>query len=145
MTDAFDFQRLAGEQGRAFDTQCRVMLAPRFEVSARPFRVPGIGIEMDAAITSMATGQEYWCEFKGSWNGVRPGMMRTDTAKKALADVLLLHVSDNQYPPCIVLTTHLPPAGSAGHQMIEVALQSGALFDIFCLSIPADMGRLWTL
>jgi hypothetical protein len=31
MTD-FAFQRLAGEQGRAFDAQCRLMLAPKFEV-----------------------------------------------------------------------------------------------------------------
>jgi hypothetical protein len=141
----FAFQRLAGEQGRAFDAQCRLMLAPKFDVSARPFRVPGIGVEMDAAITSKTTGQEYWCEFKGSWNGTRPGMMRTDTAKKALADVLLLHVAPGDYPPCIILTTHLPPPGSSGWQMIETTLRAGALLDIFCLSLPADMQRLWAL
>jgi hypothetical protein len=145
MSDNFAFQRLAGEQGRAFDAQCRVMLAPKFEVCDKPFRVPDIGIEMDATVTSRATGVTYWCEFKGSWNGHRPGMMRTDTAKKALADVLLLHVAPNEYPPCIVLTTHLPPAGSSGRQMIDTALRSGALFDIFCLSIPEDVQRLWTL
>jgi hypothetical protein len=100
---------------------------------------------MDATITSTATGREYWCEFKGSWNGTRPGMMRTDTVKKALADVLLLHVAPNDYPPCIVLTTHLPLPGSAGQQMIDTALRSGALLDIFCLSLPADMQRLWAL
>jgi hypothetical protein len=144
MTD-FAFQRLAGEQGRAFDAQCRLMLAPKFEVCDKPFRVPGVGVEMDATITSTATGREYWCEFKGSWNGTRPGMMRTDTVKKALADVLLLHVAPNDYPPCIVLTTHLPLPGSAGQQMIDTALRSGALLDIFCLSLPADMQRLWAL
>lgn len=145
MSEGFDFQRLAGEQGRAFDAQCRLMLAPKFEVCARPFRVPGVGVEMDAAIVSKATSHEYWCEFKGSWNGNRPGMMRTDTAKKALADVLLLHVAPREYPPCIVLTTHMPPPGSSGRQMIETALESGALYGIFCLSEPKDMRRLWTL
>jgi hypothetical protein len=141
----FDFQRLAGEQGRAFDAQCRVMLAPKFDVCDRPFRVPGVGIEMDATITSKTTGREYWCEFKGSWNGTRPGMIRTDTVKKALADVLLLHVASHAFPPCIVLTSHLPPAGSAGRQMIDTALEAGALLDIFCLSVPTDVQRLWTL
>lgn len=141
----FAFQRLAGEQGRAFDAQCRLMLAPKFDVCEKPFRVPGAGVEMDASITSKETGREYWCEFKGSWNGTRPGMMRTDTAKKALADVLLLHVSPVDYPPCIVLTSHVPPLGSSGSQMIDTALRSGALFDIFCLSVPADVRRLWTL
>ena len=145
MTDAFAFQRLAGEQGRAFDAQCRLMLAPKFDVCEKPFRVPAVGVEMDAEVTSKATGNYYWCEFKGSWNGSRPGMMRTDTAKKALADVLLLHVAPDDYPPCIVLTTHLPPPGSSGWAMINTALLSGALYDIFCLSVPADMRRLWTL
>ena len=140
-----EFQRLAGEQGRLFDAQCRIMMGPKFSVSDKPFRVPGIGVEMDARVVSKGTGIEYWCEFKGSWNGKRPGMMRTDTAKKALADVLLLHVSPVAYPRCIVLTTHLPPNGSAGWEMIQVALACGALFDIFCLSHPADMQRLWAL
>jgi hypothetical protein len=141
----YDFQSLSSQQGRAFDEQCRLMLAPKFLVGDKPFRVPGVGVEMDASITSKATGREYWCEFKGSWNGTRPGMMRTDTAKKALADVLLLHVAHDDYPPCIILTTHLPPAGSAGRQMIDTALHAEALFDIFCLSHPSDMQRLWTL
>lgn len=145
MSEPFAFQRLAGEQGRAFDSQCRIMLAPKFDVSDRPFRVPEIGVEMDATITSRGTSRTYWCEFKGSWNGLRPGMMRTDTAKKALADVLLLHVATDEFPPCIILTTHMPPDGSAGHQMIDVALSSGALFDIFCLSDPKDVQRLWSL
>jgi hypothetical protein len=145
MTDDFAFQRFAGEQGRAFDAQCRLMLHPRFEVSERPFRVPEVGIEMDAWVTSRNTGLTYWCEFKGSWNGPRPGMMRTDTAKKALADVLLLYVAPYDFPPCIVLTSHMPVVGSSGHRMIATALEAGALFDIFCLSDPADMRRLWEL
>jgi hypothetical protein len=145
MADDFAFQRFAGEQGRAFDAQCRLMLAPRFEVSERPFRVPAVGVEMDASIRSKATGTTYWCEFKGSWNGLRPGMMRTDTAKKALADVLLLHLAPETYPPCVVLTSHMPVSGSAGDRMIAVALESGALHDVFCLSDPADVQRLWTL
>lgn len=145
MTEAFDFQRLAGEQGRAFDAQCRLMLAPRFDVCDKPFRVPAVGVEMDAMVTSKTTGNHYWCEFKGSWNGTRPGMMRTDTAKKALADVLLLHIAPEEYPPCIILTSHLPPAGSSGRAMVDTALRAGALHDIFCLSVPRDMGRLWTL
>jgi hypothetical protein len=141
----FEFQKLAGEQGRLFDAQCRLMLAPRFDVCDKPFRVPEVGVEMDATITSRKSGREYWCEFKGSWNGHRPGMMRTDTVKKALADVLLLHVANFDFPPCLVMTTHMPPFGSSGRAMIETALESGALYDIFCLSEPEDMKRLWTL
>lgn len=138
-----DFQRRATEQGQQFDEQCRLMLkAVGFkDVSSRPFQVRDIGIEIDAqGVTS--TGVPLWFEFKGSWFGRRPGLIRTDTVKKALADALLVYLADQPYPAVVILTSHLPDPGSSGARMLNVATSSGALLDVICLNHPPDMDRL---
>jgi hypothetical protein len=139
-TQAFQARGVA--QGKAFDEQCRLVLQGLgFWVNDRPFKVNDVGIEIDAEIRSPA-GQPYWCEFKGSWHGSRPGSRRTDTVKKALADALLLHVAPDDYPPVLLITSHLPVEGRSGAQMIKTAIESGALKDVICLNIPDDMERL---
>lgn len=139
------FQARGVRQGKQFDDQCRLVLRDiGFEVGDRPFTVAELGVEFDAEIRSR-TGARYWCEFKGSWHGHRPGLRRTDTVKKALSDALLAHVAAADYPPVIFLTSHLPIPGSAGHTMIEVALRSGTLFDVACVNDPVDVRRLQAL
>jgi hypothetical protein len=136
------FQARGVAQGKAFDEQCRLVLQGLgFWVNQRPFKVTDVGIEIDAEIRSRA-GQPFWCEFKGSWHGTRPGSRRTDTVKKALADALLLHVAPSEYPPVLLITSHLPAEGRSGAQMIKTAIESGALRDVICLNVPADMERL---
>ena len=139
-TQAFQARGVA--QGKAFDEQCRLVLQGLgFWVNDRPFKVDDVGIEIDAEIRARS-GQPYWCEFKGSWHGSRPGSRRTDTVKKALADALLLHVAPADYPPVLLITSHLPVEGRSGAQMIKTAIVSGALKDVICLNIPEDMARL---
>ena len=83
------FQARGVRQGKAFDEQCRLVLQGLgFEVSDRPFTVADLGVEFDAEIRSQS-GRVFWCEFKGSWHGPRPGLRRTDTVKKALADAFI--------------------------------------------------------
>lgn len=140
-----DFQALAGEQGREFDRDCRAVLRGMgYEVGPRPFVVPELGIEVDAVITSPA-GVTYWCEFKGSWLGHRPGSRRTDTVKKALCDVLLAWVDEGDWPPFILLTSHMPKVGSRGDQMMQVALGVGALLRVININDPDDIARLQLL
>lgn len=139
------FQARGVRQGRQFDIQCRLVLQDLgFAVGEKPFVVPELGVEFDAAITSRG-GRTYWCEFKGSWHGNRPGLRRTDTVKKALADAFLAHLAADDYPPVIFLTTHAPQQGSSGHRMLEVALRAGALRDVICINEPRDVDRLHKL
>lgn len=139
------FQARGVRQGKAFDEQCRLVLQGLgFEVGDRPFTVAELGVEFDAEVRSRS-GRIYWCEFKGSWHGPRPGLRRTDTVKKALADAFIAHAAEGEYPPTIFLTTHIPTPGSSGARMLEVALASGALLDVINVNEPKDMERLQRL
>ncbi len=139
------FQARGVKQGQQFDEQCRLVLRGLgFQVSDKPFPVAELGVEFDAEIKSQS-GRVYWCEFKGSWHGPRPGLRRTDTVKKALADAFIAHAAQKDYPPTIFLTTHTPAAGSSGEQMLEVAKSSGALLDVINVNEPKDMERLQKL
>ena len=139
------FQARGVRQGKAFDEQCRLVLQGLgFEVSDKPFTVADLGVEFDAELKSRS-GSIYWCEFKGSWHGPRPGLRRTDTVKKALADAFIAHVAEADYPPTLFLTTHTPTPGSSGARMLEVALASGALLDVINVNEPKDMERLQRL
>ena len=75
-----------------------LLTAQQHEVSPKPFRVPALGIEIDARMVSV-NGVIYWAEFKGSWQGKIPGLRRTDTVKKALANAFLVATAPDEYPP----------------------------------------------
>lgn len=137
-----DFQASSSRQGALFDQQARLVLAEvGFTVSDRPFTVDDLGVEWDAAVTTV-DGRTYWCEFKGSWVGRRPGMARTDTVKKALADALLCWADDADYPPVILITSHHPAPDSRGARMVAMAISCGAVLDVFCINDQRDVERL---
>ena len=136
---------MAGVQGRAFEDACRALLtAQQHEVSPKPFRVPALGIEIDARMVSV-NGVIYWAEFKGSWQGKIPGLRRTDTVKKALANAFLVATAPDEYPPVIILTSHLPVAGSSGDRMLAAAAAAGAVAGVFNINDPDDVDRLLAL
>lgn len=137
-----DFQRAAGDQGREFERQCRYILdLHHFAVTPGRLRLEiGVEIDIDASID----GRRYWFECKGSFLGDRPGTLRTDTMKKALSSAFLLHVSRDvfDWPPFVLLTSHLPKPDSAGGRMLEQAQKAGVFHDVIRLYEPADMRRL---
>lgn len=137
-----DFQASAGRQGAQFDQLARMVLSDvGFVVSERPFVLEELGIEWDAeAVTD--DGRTFWCEFKGSWMGRRPGMIRTDTVKKALADALLCWVDDQDYPPVLLITSHHPAPDSRGARMVSMAIACGAVLDVINVNEPRDVERL---
>jgi hypothetical protein len=102
----------------------------------------GIGVEIDCAATSRRD-QTIWFEYKGSVQGRRPGLMRTDTLKKAIANGALL-TAVPEHPPYVVLTSHLPEAG-AGLAMLNAALELGYFADVVCIYDPRQTGRLSAL
>lgn len=134
-----DFQSAASIQGRQFAEQCDLLLKNSgFQLGPKVL-VGAVGIEVDREAVS-PSGRVIWFEYKGSIQGHRPGLMRTDTLKKAIANgALLAGVEDR--PPFIVLTSHLPEAGS-GLAMLEVARRLGYLDDVICIYRPGDTGRL---
>src|SRR5947208_2742192 len=80
-----------------------------YEVGARVL-VTAVGIEIDREAVS-PSGRIVWFEYKGSVQGSRPGLLRTDTLKKAIANGALLKAMADR-PPFVVLTSHLPEAGA---------------------------------
>lgn len=105
-----NFQRMAVEQGDAFHLECiRSLRMVGFEVVDQRFTIDEVGIELDA-ITNNAHGIAMPWEFKGSWNGDRPGLWRTDTLKKAIANGYLLSRWSEacRFTPLLVMTSHLP-------------------------------------
>jgi len=139
MPEGSPFQAAAGEQGRQFAGQCDLLLRNcGFELGSR-ILVSQIGIEIDREAIS-PSGETIWFEYKGSVQGARPGLLRTDTLKKAIANGALL-ASLEDHPPFVVLTSHLPEAGS-GLAMLNAAKGLGYLRDVICIYRPSDTVRL---
>ena len=134
-----DFQSAAGWQGRQFAQQCDFLLSANgYDLRGR-FVHAGLGIEIDQIAVS-SRGTEVWFEYKGSFQGQRPGLVRTDTLKKAIANGALLMAVDG-HPPYVVLTSHLPTRGS-GATMLAVAKELEYFADVICVNDPNDVRRL---
>src|SRR5262245_41748880 len=121
-----DFQASANEQGQKWHKDCiAALIRNGFEIVEEHLKLRDVGIELDA-ITQNDLGIAMAWEFKGSWEGERPGLTRTDTMKKAIANGCLLSVSDDyryRYPPLLVMTTHEPEDGSALMMMSKALIE----------------------
>ena len=138
-TTVTDFQSSAGVQGRQFADQCDQLLRHYgFELGG-PTWLRDVGVEIDRVATS-PRGQTVWFEYKGSVQGTRPGLLRTDTLKKAIANGALLAAEPDRHP-YVVLTSHLPDTGS-GAAMLQTALALGYITDVICIYVPAHTQRL---
>lgn len=136
------FQAAAGIQGRQFAEQCDQLLHHYgFELHDRVL-VADVGVEIDRVAVS-PNGNPVWFEYKGSIQGARPGLRRTDTLKKAIANGALL-LAHPQRRPYVVLTSHKPEAG-AGAAMLAAALRLEYFADVVCVYDPADTLRLRSL
>ena len=101
-----------------------------------------VGVEVDR-VAHAPSGRRVWFEYKGSVQGSRPGLLRTDTLKKAIANGALLQAVDER-SPYIVLTSHVPEGG-AGLAMLTTARAAGYLDDVVCIYRPSDVSRLRAL
>lgn len=105
-----NFQGSGVVQGERFHDECILALElAGFEVVETKVRLRDVGIELDA-ITNNKHGIAMAWEFKGSLQGSRPGLIRTDTTKKAIANALLLSRSEygEMMPPLLIMTSHIP-------------------------------------
>jgi len=134
-----EFQSLAGRQGRQFSDQCDVVLESEGFALEGKRRLVDLGVEIDRVARTRA-GRVIWFEYKGSFRGSTPGMRRTDTTKKAIANGALL-VAIPDHPPYVVLTSHVPDRGSA-RAMLDAALRLGYFTDVICVNDPDAVRRL---
>jgi hypothetical protein len=134
-----DYQSLAGRQGRQFSEQCDVVLESEGFILEGPLRLSDIGVEIDRVARTRA-GRVIWFEYKGSFRGSTPGLLRTDTTKKAIANGALLCALED-HPPYVVLTSHVPERGSA-RSMLDAALRMNYLSDAICVNDPIAVRRL---
>lgn len=137
-----EFQGAASLQGRQFAEQCDQLLRHYGYALLDRLVLRGVGVEIDRVARS-PRGTEVWLEYKGSVQGHRPGLLRTDTLKKAIANGALLQAVDPRRP-YVVLTSHVPESG-AGLAMLQTALRAGYLDDVVCIYRPADTDRLRAL
>jgi hypothetical protein len=126
-------------QGRQFADQCDQLLRHYGYALEGRATLRELGVEIDRVAHS-PHGRKVWFEYKGSIQGTRPGLLRTDTLKKAIANGALL-CADPRRSPYVVLTSHVPAVG-AGAAMLHTALQLGFLTDVICIYTPADQQRL---
>jgi len=105
-----NFQSDATEQGTRFHEECiRSLANAGFEIVSQKFIVPEVGIEIDAIVHNREGIAMPW-EFKGSEKGTRPGLHRTDTMKKAIANGYLFSRWEGRctFTPLLVMTSHMP-------------------------------------
>jgi hypothetical protein len=98
-----------------------------------------LGVEIDQ-VARGGSGALVWFEYKGSFQGTRPGLMRTDTLKKAIANAALLRILGD-HPPYVLLTSHVPKSGSA-LAMLETSRKLGYFADVICVNDPSGVARL---
>ena len=135
-----NFQSDASGQGRKFEEICNdILIAKGFTLLGSKI-ITRLGIEVDQVAIS-GNNETYWFEFKGSWKGRRPGMIRTDTTKKGLCNALLAHVDTISHPKFIIMSSHLPKPDSSGDNMCKIAKNSGALYDLICVFDLNDVNR----
>jgi hypothetical protein len=134
-----DFQASGVAQGRQFAEQCDQLLHHlRFELRGKR-NLRQIGVEIDQFAVA-PSGEEVWFEYKGSVQGDRPGLRRTDTLKKAIANGALLKAW-GEAARYVILTSHLPTEG-AGFAMLELAKSAGFFHDVICIYDPSSQSRL---
>ena len=134
-----NFQAAGVVQGRQFADQCDQLLKHLGFTLVGRLNVKNLGVEIDQ-VAKAPSGVDVWFEYKGSVQGSRPGLRRTDTMKKAVANGALLHAAGHTNP-FIVLTSHLPESG-AGQAMLKTALDAGFLDDVICIYDTASQVRL---
>ena len=130
-----DFQRRAVEQGHQFEEAVEtVFQIARCEVIDRRRKDAVSGEEIDHVLVTPG-GHEVWVESKGSWRGTRPGLMRSDTAKKAVATAWNLQTSNNfDIPPYLLVTSHLPKPGSYSDRLVTKAVDHGLFHEVVQLN-----------
>jgi len=126
-----NFQGYASQEGARFHAEAiRALRNAGFEIAEEKMLIPEVGIEIDAR-TINRNGIEMLWEFKGSERGGRPGLHRTDTLRKAIANGYLLSrwEGGNLFPPLLVLTSHHPADKPGAPRAIAATVERSVVLE----------------
>ncbi len=133
------FQTRAGRLGREAEERAeQSLLAAGFRIVDRNLRLLGSGLTVNLVVAD-ARGREWYVDVVGASTGPRPGLRRTDSSWKAIGRLTVLKALDRT--PRLLLTSHLPLAGSAGDCALRQVGPSLCL-DILCFDDPDDLAQL---
>ncbi|MEE8376289.1 MAG: hypothetical protein V3S26_08220 [Acidimicrobiia bacterium] len=128
-----DFQASSSAQGRAFEEAVQTIVKTGgHEILSTSFTDETSGEQVDLLVRTK-NGVDVWIECKGSWNTASkvPGLKRSDTAKKAVANAWHLRNSHgDDRPPYILVTSHLPRDGSYSEHLLDDAKAAGLFTDV---------------
>jgi len=120
-----NFQAASRSQGIWFENLCRAILIDcGFTIAGEHVDFAEAGVEVDLIATNRHD-ISFYITCKGSYRGIRPGVQRTDTLKKALAEAQALHTQG--WSPILLLTSHLPNTRS-GRELLA-SVDPEVLFD----------------
>ncbi len=120
-----NFQAASRTQGLWFEDLCRAILVDcGFTIDGEHVDFTDAGVEVDLIATNRHA-ISFYITCKGSYRGQRPGVQRTDTLKKALAEAQALHAQG--WGPILLLTSHLPNTRS-GRELLA-GVDPEVLFD----------------
>lgn len=120
-----DFQSKGKQQGDLFEKECQQALElAGFEIVDTLVDFIDAGVEVDIIATNQHA-ISFYITCKGSIQGDRPGCIRTDTLKKAIAEAYCL--TQAGWGPVLLLTSHLPTMGR-GVTMLKLVARS-VLYD----------------
>jgi hypothetical protein len=130
----------AVREGAAAKELARVLIEQcEFEdiVEKRRFRS---GVEVDFTARDLR-GRRWYFDVSGAFTSSRAGLRRTDTIWKALGKAAVLQGSSDDEVRLLLLTTDLPPVGSAGFKAIRAA-RGGVIVDAIEMLTAAGQERL---
>ncbi len=143
--DLVDFQRRASVDGsRAQELAAHLLAECGFGGTLREKRKFPVGVEANFTAEDAAGGQWIF-DVSGAFSSSRPGLKRTDTLWKVLGKAAILGTQFNDpKEPCryVLLTTDVPPRGSAGGKALIAAHGSGLIWDVLVLDQPATVAEL---
>lgn len=147
-TELVDLQRRArGDGSRAQELAAHLLAGGGFAETIREKQKFSAGIEV-GFVAHAVDGTQWIFDVVGAFSRSRPGLMRTDTLWKALGKAAILRTQlPDPEKPCryVLLTTDVPPRGSAGGKALIAAHESGLVWDVLLLEEPATVAELLQL
>jgi len=115
---------------------------PGFTIRGRDVKRMG-AVEVDFDVET-EDGQAWYFDVSGGFTSGRAGLRRTDTVWKALGRAALCrpHHDGSPHVNYVLLTTHMPPKGSAGWKALIEAQKSRLIFDAIEMLSPEGQEQL---
>jgi site-specific DNA-methyltransferase (adenine-specific) len=137
-----DFQARAVREGHAAKQLARTLLQECGFVSIKPDIRLRNGVEVNFRAFDQL-GNPWYFDVSGGFTSVRPGLKRTDTLWKALGKAGVIHSTEPNTIPLVLLTTDRPTKGSAGDLALRALWGPGnPIADVIELMNRNDQERL---